>query len=63
MQDRIEVLERNLLELQDANDKDEQNQHRLCLIVNGMELPSLGHMETADDCLTNVKSVTGKNCD
>ena len=60
MQNGIKDLEKNLLRLQDANDKAEQYQNRLCLCLNGIELPLHGHKETDDDCLAKVRSLMDK---
>ena len=55
MEDKIAVMESHISQLHVANDGIEQYQRRLCLRISGIELPSLGQNETAQDCLDKIK--------
>ena len=58
MEDKIAVLESHIDHLVIANDEVEQYQRRLCLRINGIDLPSDGDdRETSDECLDNVQGV------
>ena len=57
MEGKIAVMESHISQLHVANDGMEQYQRRLCLRICGIELPSLGQKETAQDCLDKVKDV------
>ena len=57
MEDKVGILERHVLYLQKANDDGEQYQRRLCLRINGIDLPSSGENESSDECLQKVHEV------
>ena len=57
IEDKIDVMESHISQVHVANDGMEQYQHRLCLRICGIELPSLGQNDTAQDCLHKVKDV------
>ena len=57
MEDKIAVMESHISQLHVANDGIEQYQRRLCLRICGIELPTLGQNETAQDCFDKVKDV------
>ena len=57
MEDRVGILERQVSYLQKSNDDGEQYQRRLCLRINGIDLPSSGESESADECLQKVQEV------
>ena len=43
-----------------SNNEVEQYQHRLCLRINGIDLPSDGLEETSEDCLVKDENVFEK---
>lgn len=57
LEDKVGVLERHVSYLQKSNDDGEQYQRRLCLRINGIDLPSSGKNESSDDCLQKVREV------
>ena len=58
MEDKIAILESHIDHLVLANDEMEQYQSRLCLHVNGINLPSdVDEKETSDECLDKVQGV------
>ena len=57
LEDKVGVLERHVSYLQKSNDDGELYQRRLCLRINGIDLPSSGKNESSDDCLQKVREV------
>ena len=58
MQDKISVLESHINHLAKSNDEVEQYQRRLCLRINGIDLPSDDDVkETSEECLAKVQEV------
>ena len=57
LEDKVGILERHVLYLEKSNDDGEQYQRRLCLRINGIDLPSSGESESADECLHKVQKV------
>ena len=60
MEDKIAILESRVDHLAKSNDEVEQYQRRLCLRINGIDLPSNGDKETSEDCLAKVENVFKK---
>ena len=54
--EKIAILESEIMHLKKSNDDAEQYQSRLCL-CNGIELPPDGQMETREDSLEKVQKV------
>ena len=58
MQEKIAILESHIDHLAKSNDEAEQYQRRLCLRINGIDLPSNDDTkETSDGCLAKVQDV------
>ena len=55
LEDNIAVLERHVIQLQRKSEENEQYQRRLCLRINGIEVPQAA--ESADECLEKVRDV------
>ena len=60
MNEKIANHESGITHLKKSNNDAEQYQHRLCLRINGIELPPDGQMETREDCLEKVQKVFSK---
>jgi len=57
LEDRIAVMESHISRLRMTNDNAEQYQRRLCLPIDGIDLPSAGQKESARECLQKVNKV------
>ena len=57
LEDRIAVMESHISRLRMTNDNAEQYQRRLCLRIDGIDLPPAGQKESAEECLQKVKNV------
>ena len=60
MEDKIAVMESHITHLKKSSEITEQYQRRLCLRINGIDLPSNGPKETGEECLEKVKNVLDK---
>ena len=57
LEDKVAVIETHISQLRMANDNTEQYQRRLCLRIDGIDLPPEGQKESAVECLQKVKNV------
>ena len=57
LQDRIAVMESHISQLRNVNDNAEQYQCRLCLRIDGIDLPPAGQKESSEECLQKAKNV------
>ena len=57
LEDRIVVVESHISRLRMTNDDAVQYQRRLCLGIDGLDLPPAGQKESAEECLPTVKNV------
>ena len=57
LEDKIAVMDSHISQLRNANDNLEQYQRRLCLPIDGIDLPPQGQKETGEDCLQKVQDV------
>ena len=60
MEDKIAILESHVDHQVKSNDEIEQYQRRLCLRINGIDLPSDSDKEASEDCLAKVENVFEK---
>ena len=51
------VMESYIAQLYKSQEKADQYQRRLCLRINGIDIPKDGEKETGDECLSKVKLV------
>lgn len=57
MEDKIAVMESHIAHLSKLQENADQYQRRLCLRINGVDLPDGEVKETANECLGKVKQV------
>ena len=60
MEDKLAIMESHIAHLKKSNEAAEQYQRRLCLRINGINLPANGSKETGEECLEKVKNVLDK---
>ena len=60
MEDKIAVMHSHIIHLRKSNEANEQYQRRLCLRINGIDMPSNGLKETGEECLSKVRNALDK---
>ena len=60
MEDKIAVMDSHIIHLRKSNEANEQYQRRLCLRINGIDMPSNGLKETGEGCLSKVRNALDK---
>ena len=60
MEDKIAVMDSHIIHLRKSNEANEQYQRRLCLRINGIDMPSNGLKETGEECLSKVRNALDK---
>ena len=57
LESKVVVMESHIAQLKKSQEKADQYQRRLCLRINGIDIPTDGEKETGDECLSKVKQV------
>ena len=60
MENKIAVMDSHISHLRKLNEANEQYQRRLCLRINGIDMPSNGVKETGEECLSKVRNALDK---
>ena len=63
LEDKIGIMVSHISQLHKANDSIEQHQQRLCLRIDGIDLPPQEQKETGEECLQKFQNVSAERGD